>query len=676
MLENAFLIPLIPLLSFLAILLFGKRIKNGQGAHLIGIPALGITWILAVATGIQWISEVNGAGGEEAGEYGEKVVPVLRTVTWWTNGGVDLNLGTYVDGLTVMMLFVVTSVSLLVHVYSADYVRGDRRYTHYYAFLSFFTASMLFFVMSENILQMIVGWELVGVSSYVLIGHWWEDKANTDASTKAFLTNRVGDIGLLVGMVTLFWGAGGTSWSIQTINKAALDGTISSLVLLVAASSLVAAVASKSGQVPLHTWLPDAMAGPTPVSALIHAATMVVAGIYMVARLYPVFYEGLSIEAGGINLVAAVGGLTVLVGGLLAFVQNDIKKVLAYSTVSQLGYMVMALGVGAWTAAIFHLFTHAFFKACLFLGAGSVSNASHHSFDMVKDMGGLRKYMPKTFWTFMIASAALIGIFPTAGFWSKDEILLAAGEGGYKPFLYVGLVGAFLTAGYMTRAIWLTFFGEHRGTHGVPKESSSLITVPLMILAFAAVVAGAVNATVFGIEWFTDYIENARPVFPELEHEVFSWSAAGIATVVGLTSIGLSYLYFWRNLGPHGLTERSRIARFGYRILVNKFYLDWLYTDVIVAGVKGPIAKATYWFNQNILDGIVDGTGRTATVAGRWVYRNIDQTIVDGAVNGAGSAAEGTGEVLRGTQSGKVQQYGSLFFGSATVLAILFVILI
>ncbi|MFV1989942.1 MAG: NADH-quinone oxidoreductase subunit L, partial [Acidimicrobiales bacterium] len=324
MLENAFLIPLIPLLSFLAILAFGKRIKNGQGAHLIGIPALGLTWILAVVAGIQWISDVNGAGGEEAGEHGEKLGPVLNTLTWWTNGGVDLNIGTYVDGLTVMMLFVVTSVSLLVHVYSSEYVRGDRRYTHYYAFLSFFTASMLFFVMSENILQMIVGWELVGVSSYVLIGHWWEDKANTDASTKAFLTNRVGDIGLLVGMVTLFWGAGGTSWSIQTINEAALEGTISSLVLLVAASSLVAAVASKSGQFPLHTWLPDAMAGPTPVSALIHAATMVVAGIYMVARLYPVFYEGLSIEAGGINLVAAVGGLTVLVGGLLAFVQNDI----------------------------------------------------------------------------------------------------------------------------------------------------------------------------------------------------------------------------------------------------------------------------------------------------------------------------------------------------------------
>jgi NADH-quinone oxidoreductase subunit L len=697
MLENAFLVPLIPALSFLVILLFGKRIKNGQGAHLIGIPALGAAWVLALVTAGEWISRVNAAEGEsegalalvgsigrtfvgQAGEEGSghvaKVEPVIETVNWWSNGGIDFSIGTYVDGLTVMMLVVVTSISLLVHIYSSDYVRGDRRYTHYYAFLSLFTAAMLFFVMSENILQMIVGWELVGVCSFVLIGHWWEDKANTNASMKAFLTNRVGDVGLLVGMVTLFWAAGGTSWSIEFINEAALDGTMSSLVLLVAAASLMAAVASKSGQFPLHTWLPDAMAGPTPVSALIHAATMVVAGVYMVARLYPVFYEGLSIEVGGINLVAAMGGITVLIGGALAFAQNDIKKVLAYSTISQLGYMVMALGVGAWTAAIFHLFTHAFFKALLFLGAGSVSHASHHSFDMVKDMGGLRKYMPTTFWTFLIGSAALMGIFPTAGFWSKDEILLAAEEGDYKLFLYVGLAGAFLTAAYMMRTIWYTFFGEFRGTHGEPHESGRKITVPLIILAFAALTAGFVNATAFGLDYFIEFIELPRPNFPALEHPEFSWAAAGIATAVGGTSILLSYLYFWRNLGPHGLTERSRIARFGHQILVNKFYLDWLYNDVIVAAVKGPIAKASYWFNQNVLDGIVNGAGQTATVSGRWVYRYIDQTVVDGAVNGAGNAAEGTGEVLRGTQSGKVQQYGSLLFGSATVLAILFVILI
>ena len=320
-----------------------------------------------------------------------------------------------------MMLFVVTAISLLVHIYSTDYVDGDIRYTHYFAFLSLFTASMLFFVLSENVLQMIVGWELVGVCSFALIGHWWEEKPNSDAALKAFLTNRVGDMGLLIGMIILFWSAG--SWSIIDINKAAIGHDIGQTTLFIAALCLTAAVMSKSGQFILHTWLPDAMAGPTPVSALIHAATMVVAGIYMVARLYGVFWEGYTIPGSAFNILALVGSVTLVGAGLLAFVQDDIKKVLAYSTVSQLGYMCMALGVGAWTAAVFHLFTHAFFKAGLFLGSGSVAH-SVHSFNMKTHMGGMKKFMPKTYWTFVICSLALMGIFPLAGFWSKDEILV------------------------------------------------------------------------------------------------------------------------------------------------------------------------------------------------------------------------------------------------------------
>src|SRR5687768_5810133 len=260
-------------------------------------------------------------------------------------------------------------------------------------------------------------------------------------------------------MSILFFAAGNT-FDIATINERALNGDIAHTALLWAAVALLFAVIGKSAQFPLHTWLPDAMAGPTPVSALIHAATMVVAGVYLGARVYPVFYEGFSIADGGINFMALIGGVTILIGALLAFVQTDIKRVLAYSTISQLGYMVMALGVGAWTAAVFHLFTHAFFKALLFLGAGSVSHSgTHHSFDMKADMGGLRKFMPITFATFMIGSLALAGIFPLAGFWSKDEILLGAGEGGYQTFMIVGLVGAFMTAAYMTRCIYLTFYG-------------------------------------------------------------------------------------------------------------------------------------------------------------------------------------------------------------------------
>ena len=504
MLEQAWIIPVIPAVSFFLILLFGKRLPR-KGSEL-GIAAVGAAFVLAIVTQVQWFQHVNDAEhesepaeehaaavvdvdsetaaplqeGEPAAESEEhaSIEPVTREWDWFQFGEREVHVGTLIDGPAVMMLIVVTLVSLLVHVYSTDYVAGDRRYTHFFAFLSLFTASMLGLVMSSSTLQLMVCWELVGVCSFVLIGHWWEEKANSDAALKAFITNRVGDIGLIVGVIILFFAAGQT-FDILDINTQALNGDISHLALLVASCSLIAAVMSKSGQFILHTWLPDAMAGPTPVSALIHAATMVVAGIYMVSRLYGVFWEGLSIGTSSINLLALVGGVTVLGGAGLAFVQYDIKRVLAYSTVSQLGYMVMALGVGAWTAALFHLFTHAFFKACLFLGSGSVSH-SVHSFDM-REMGGLRKPMPQTYKTFIIATGALIGIFPLAGFWSKDEILAGAsqlgGAGNYRIFMVVGIIGALMTAVYMTRCVYLTFFGEFRG-HGHPHESGPRIVVP------------------------------------------------------------------------------------------------------------------------------------------------------------------------------------------------------
>ncbi|MET0904260.1 MAG: NADH-quinone oxidoreductase subunit L [Acidimicrobiales bacterium] len=474
-LEHGYIVPLIPAASFFLILFFGKRMPK-KGAE-IGLAALGIALAMAVATNVQWRDYVNDSehaeeeahaeeegggtavapsgdeaehegeataeGGEEAGEAHEEfeVVPIQKSWTWWQSGGVEFSVGMLLDGQSLMMLGVVTLISLLVHVYSTDYVGGDRRYTHYFAFLSLFTASMLGLIMSENTLQLLTCWELVGLCSFVLIGHWWEEKPNSDAALKAFLTNRVGDVGLICGVIILFFGAD-QSFDILTINRMAVSGEISHLVLLVASCSLLAAVMSKSGQFILHTWLPDAMAGPTPVSALIHAATMVVAGIFMVGRLYSVFFQGLSIGTSSVNALAVVGAVTVIGGAGLAFVQNDIKKVLAYSTVSQLGYMVMALGVGAWTAAMFHLFTHAMFKAGLFLGSGSVAH-SVHSFDMKEDMGGMKRFMPKTYWNFVICSAALIGLFPLAGFWSKDEILAGAEQlgDGYIVFMVVGLVG-------------------------------------------------------------------------------------------------------------------------------------------------------------------------------------------------------------------------------------------
>jgi NADH-quinone oxidoreductase subunit L len=670
----------------------------------IGIAAVGIAFVLAIATNVQWFDHVNNppegesahvtavadpadtSRGVESAEEGEaldeaetehEVEPIERSWTWFENGGVEIEIGMLLDGPAVMMLFVVLLVSLLVHVYSTDYVAGDRRYTHFFAFLSLFTASMLGLVMAKTTLQLIICWELVGVCSFVLIGHWWEEKANSDAALKAFITNRVGDVGLLVGVITLFFAAGQT-FDIVEINARALDGTISHLALQVAACSLIAAVMSKSGQFILHVWLPDAMAGPTPVSALIHAATMVVAGIYMVGRLYAVFFEGLSIGTSSVNLLAVVGGVTVIGGAGLAFVQNDIKKVLAYSTVSQLGYMVMALGIGAWTAAFFHLFTHAFFKACLFLGSGSVSHAVH-GFDMKKDMGGLRKWMPHTYKTFVIATAALVGIFPLAGFWSKDEILAGAsqlgGEGHYTVFMVVGIVGALMTAAYMTRTVYLTFFGEYRG-HGHPHESGPRITVPLWILAVLGVTAGFANLPAAlgpdAVELrFEHFYEPKAPYFPieNLTHPEFSLGIALAATAIGLLGFTFAYLWYWRGLGPHGITQRNRVARTGYTVLQNKYYFDWLYTDVIVAAFKGPIARAVNWVNQNVIDAVVNGAGRLSTVVGRFVYDRIDQQVVDGAVNRSASAANESGQVFRQLTSGKVQQYGALLFGAAAIFA-------
>jgi NADH-quinone oxidoreductase subunit L len=683
MLRNAWIIPLLPALSFVAILLFGKRLPR-KGAEL-GVGAVGASFALACVAAWQWIDRVEdhtgtaeglrafgrgvgllgGEGGEHAAEVG--VAPITRGFTWWQNGGIEFNVGISIDGLAVMMMFVVTLVSFLVHVYSTAYMEGDRRFTHFYALLSLFTASMLLLVVADNTIMLLVGWELVGLCSFVLIGHWWEEKPNSDAAVKAFLTTRTGDIGLMIGIIVLFFAAG--TFNIQSINAQAAEGEIGHTLLLVASACLLCGIIGKSGQFPLHTWLPDAMAGPTPVSALIHAATMVVAGVYLGARLFPVFYEGFSIADGGINAMAAIGGITIIIGAVLAFVQRDIKKVLAYSTISQLGYMVMALGVGAWVAAVFHLFTHAFFKALLFLGAGSVSHSgSHHSFDMKDDMGGLRKHMPITFLTFMIGSAALAGIFPLAGFWSKDEILATAGHTDFDFFVIVGLIGAFLTAAYMTRCVYLTFFGEYRG-HGEPHESPRAITVPLIVLAVLSVVAGWINITAVEFEKFKDWVE-PTVAFPHLEHAEFELIDPILALAFAVLGLLVSYAYWFRNAGPHGITESNPLARSGYRFLENKYYLDALYENVIVAAIKGPIARAAYWVNQKVIDGVINGLGRGTARAGRFAYDVLDQQAVDGAINGIAVSTGETGGLLRYVQSGRVQRYALLLFAAVALLSL------
>ena len=781
-LENAWLIPILPAVAFALIIFFGKKLPM-KGSEL-GVVSMVGSLVLALGAAYQWIQRVDDAAGHSGsslmkagGESTPFVGPVIREWTWWQSGGVEFGIGQHIDGLALTLLVVVAFISTLVQIYSLEYLRGDRRYTHFFAALTLFSAGMLSMVLAPNMVQLILGWEIMGLCSFMLIGHWWEDQANARAALKAFFTVRVGDVGLLVGTGVLFFSAnawtqqnlGVSGFNISGLSAWAMSGDASQSALTWGAVALFIACIGKSGQFPLHTWLPDAMAGPTPVSSLLHSSTMVVAGVFLVARVYPVFWEGMSIPDTNINFIALIGGVTIVIAALLAFVQHDIKKVLAYSTVSQLGYMMLGLGAGAWLAAVFHIFTHAFFKACLFLAAGSVSHSgSHHSFDMKKDMGGLAKKMPITATTWIISTLALAGVFPLAGFFSKDEIIDNVGHNGYQAFMIVGLCGAFLTAAYMARATYLTFFGEARGaaagehhdehvtdhaddhdshdalahddhghdahghddhaSHG-PHESPKLITVPLLILASLALVAGFANATPFGSSWerFKKYVEPSPAFvaaestmasgpgeaitvvgwpsaaeggegeakagcsyespapgevcyFPAVSHAKFKWSKGLLSLAIvaaGLVSSWLFSIQYYtrRNRRLVGLTERSRVLRGGYLFLWNKYYLDVLYEKYVVRAVAYPIARAANWFNQNVIDGVVNASGRISRRVAGWVYRNIDQRVVDGAVNTSGAAARGTGGALRPIQSGKVNQYGALLFAAAAIGALVLVII-
>jgi NADH-quinone oxidoreductase subunit L len=803
-LEHAWLIPLLPGAAFFITILIGKRLPM-KGSEVCIASMVGAL-VLSIGAAVQWVHRTDAVNGEGF------VAPVIKSWTWWQDGGITLSIGQHVDGLAVMLLFLVSFISLLVQIYSLEYVRGDRRYTHFFAAITLFSAGMLVMVLAENMIQLILGWEIMGLCSFLLIGHWWEEEPNAIAALKAFWTVRVGDVGLLVGTSILFFGAnswsqehlGASGFSIQGISGWALSGDASHTILLWASVALFIACIGKSGQFPLHTWLPDAMAGPTPVSSLLHSSTMVVGGVFLVARLYPVFWEGFSIPSASINVIVVIAGITIIISGLLAFVMNDIKKVLAYSTVGQLGYMMLGLGAGAWLPAVFHIFTHAFFKCGLFLCAGSVSHSgSHHSFDMKKDMGGLAKKMPITATCWIIMAFALAGIFPAAGFFSKDEIIDNVGHNGYVVFMVVALGGAFLTAGYTARATYLTFFGTPRGaaaytedvgdsheipdvaalgasleaydapglevqqegelepadahdqagvvaialeeeadaaypvadhvhaadthdthdTHGAhdahaehhpPHESPKLILIPVVLLAALSLIAGFTNATPFGEHWerFKEYVEpraeeviatapgesaappeagaetvcgeiapssDAACYAPATDHAEFKWSKALLSLAIAGAGLVVGWfvcaaLYTQRNRHLVGLTQRRRVVRAGYVFLAEKYYLDWLYENVIVHAIAHPIARAAYWINQHVIDGIVNAAGWAGKRLGRFLYRDIDQRVVDGAVNGSGAVATGAGSALRPVQSGKVNQYGALLFGAAAVGALVLVL--
>ena len=643
------LVPLLPALSFFGILFFGKRFADK--GHSLGIAAIGGGFVLSLLAFFELIA------GRTA---------VEKSWTWFEIGNrAHVEFGMNYDFLTGVMFLVVTTISLLVHIYSTGYMHDDERYTIFFAFLSLFTASMLFMVIANNLVQLFVGWELIGICSYFLIGHWWEEKENSSAAIKAVITNRVGDMSLLFGIFALFVATG--TFNIPELNHLAHEGEIGSTILTVGAVLLFGGVVSKSAQFPLYVWLPDAMAGPTPVSALIHAATMVVAGVYMVARMFLLFESAAYV----LDVVAIVAAITMLLAAVLALVQDDIKRVLAYSTVSQLAYMTAALGVGAYTAGVFHLFTHAFFKALLFLGAGSVIHAVHSN--NMSDMGGLKDHMPHTFRTFIIGSLGLAGIFPLAGFFSKDEIIGGAlrsaselGRASSWVVLIAATITAFLTALYMTRACIKTFWGTYRGT-AHPHESPGSMVSPLWVLAAGTITVGFLGFPIIGpfADWIT--VPGHEPHhFEALYNIVLPISAlvvAGLGILIG-------YQFFYR--GRPVVNLLGGPFAWLYRFVANKYYLDDFYLKVIIRPIQYPIARATYWTNQYVLDGVVNGAALGTLAVSRPTYDVLDQQVVDFAVNGAAGLTGASGGLLRYIQSGNVQRYAAVLFAGIAIFVALF----
>ena len=575
--------------------------------------------------------------------------PILRQL-----GGPSLSIdvGLRIDGLSAIMLVVVTSVSLLVQIYSQGYMEGDTGYSRYFAFMSLFTAAMIGLLVMDSILMVYVFWELVGLGSYLLIGFWFQKKAAADAAKKAFLTTRLGDIGFLLAVI-LIWTKTNT-FNIPLIQEMAQHGQITDTVITLFTLGIFAGAVGKSAQFPLHVWLPDAMEGPTPVSALIHAATMVAAGVYLVARMFPVFQ--MSEEA--LKTVAYIGGFTAIFAASIAIVVTDIKRVLAYSTISQLGYMMLALGTGGYVPAIFHLFTHAFFKALLFLGSGSVNHATG-TFDMRK-MGGLRKYMPITYATFLIGSLSLAGVVPFAGFWSKDEILDAAWADD-KLLFAVAMAVVFMTAFYSFRAIFLTFHGEYKGGEppehgahdahaGAPHEPPWVMVLPLLILVIPAALAGFVNLPSHSTRALAHLLEGALPASSAeaIHHAPFVTGVAVASTLLALAGVGLAYaVYQAKTISADSL---QKIWGPVHTLVARKYYMDDLYEGLIVR----------------------EGLYNFTTRVGQWV----DTNIIDGAVNGAATVTRRAGDGLRWVQSGSFQAYGAVGFAGLIVASFVMLVLV
>ncbi|WP_304130971.1 NADH-quinone oxidoreductase subunit L [Ignavibacterium album] len=677
----------LPLLGFVVTLLLGKKVKS---IYLFENLVLILTFIASVL--ILYNKLVNFPDSKIVSEvewFGFANTPLF--------GDISIKLGIMIDNITAMMLFVVALISMLVHLYSIAYMKGDERYNRYFAYLGIFTFSMNGIVLTHNILMMYIFWELVGLSSYLLIGFWFEKKSASDAGKKAFIVNRVGDLGMFAGILILFFTY--RTFSFEEIFNSISAGVLpfnSTFWLSVTGILLFCGAIGKSAQFPLHVWLPDAMEGPTPVSALIHAATMVAAGVYLVIRIF-----GL-LTADAMLFIAVIGMISSFIPATIALTQNDIKKVLAYSTISQLGYMIMALGVGAYQFAFFHLVTHAFFKAALFLGSGSVIHAMHHEQD-IRYMGGLRKKMPLTYWTFVISSLAIAGIPLTSGFLSKDGILASslafANLTGHWLFPITGFLVALLTAFYMFRLIIITFHGEPKDHHKFEHahESPFVMVMPLVVLATLSVfiwyTPNPINADQGWVlsKWIEkpvlhtpvetrfDFMKPDTEATPENEPIMYStiyteamhhahYPAMFISLFVAISGILLAFVFYhWKKVNVDALTERIKPF---YTFSLNKWYFDELYDKTFVSGTL-LLSRAHGWFDLKIIDGIVNGAA-AATKSLSFFIGNFDRIVIDGFVNLTAYLSGFFGLLFRRIQTGKVQTYIVLVIFSIVILLFIF----
>lgn len=601
MMDYVWLIPLFPLIGFLINGLLGKSFSKGV-VGTIGSAAVGLSFLVTLGIFLEFLKLPHDARAVEKVVY-----------TWISSGPFQVSVAYLIDPLSLIMLLVVSGVSTLIHIYSIGYMYEEPGFYRYFAYLNLFVFAMLTLVSANNFLLMFVGWEGVGLCSYLLIGYWYEKKSASDAAKKAFVVNRIGDFGFLLGIFLIFWTFG--SINFREVFPLAAKYPMGAGIITAITLCLFLGATGKSAQLPLYTWLPDAMEGPTPVSALIHAATMVTAGVYMVARCSALY----SLAPISLAVVAAVGAITAIFAATIGMAQFDIKRVLAYSTVSQLGYMFLACGVGAYTSGIFHLMTHAFFKALLFLGSGSVIHGMHGEQDM-RHMGHLKKYMPITYWTFFLATLAIAGIFPFAGFFSKDEILFHSLVSGHYVFWGIATIAAFITAFYMFRAVFMTFHGEERFDHHHvhPHESPPLMTIPLMTLAGLSIVGGFVGFPI--IEGANVFKEFLAPSITTLGHEAhypawFEITMMIFSMAVAAGGIFTAYkMYIKQPELPATITSKIPAV---YDLVYNKYYVDELYDATVVEPIKNGSDFLWHGVDENVIDGTVNGSaGTVAWISG------------------------------------------------------------